>query len=152
VLLRRADQADTTEHTMMKTSQESRALLAALGAALAVSAAGCGDRPPDPTVSQQRPGSESGASTVERATASAERQFEKAGKALDDATVTAKVKTALVAEPDLKALSINVDTTAGIVTLRGTTNSANAKTHAEQIASTIEGVRSVKNELVVIRG
>lgn len=75
-----------------------------------------------------------------------------AGKTLDDAAVTAKVKSALVAEPGLKSLTINVDTTAGIVTLRGTADSPESRVKAEQLAMNVEGVRSVTNEIVVVKG
>lgn len=75
-----------------------------------------------------------------------------AGKVLDDAAVTAKVKSALVAEPGLKSLAINVDTMAGVVTLRGTADTPASRTKAEQLAMNVEGVRSVTNEIVVVKG
>ena len=81
-----------------------------------------------------------------------ERVAEQAGKPVDDATVTAKVKSAFVAEPNLQALIIDVDTTAGVVTLKGTADTVEQKQRAEQIATTVQGVRSVKNELMVGRG
>ena len=142
---------------LSETRQVNRALLAAIAVALAVGVASCGERQPQPSPDKvgksAQPGTQSsGSSTVNRATDTAEQTIEKAGKALDDAAVTAKVKSALVTEPNLKALSINVDTTAGIVTLRGTADSAEAKQKAEQVASTVEGVRSVRNELIVVRG
>ena len=41
---------------------------------------------------------------------------------------------------------------AGVVTLKGTANSQESRQKAEQVASSIEGVRTVKNELVVVSG
>ena len=150
----------------MKTSeikQTNRALYIAVAAALTLGVAACNKQGPERTSQLPPPPSDTASSKMERAADNAEQKIEKAadaaerkidqaGKALDDATVTAKVKSALIAEPNLKAMSINVDTAAGIVTLRGTADSQETKQKAERLASTVEGVRSVKNELVVIRG
>lgn len=141
-----------------QTKQVTRALLTTLAAAFALSLVACGERHPQPSPERfgknVTPDTRAGSaeSTAERAADAAEKRMEQAGKALDDAAVTAKVKSALIAEPHLKALSINVDTTAGIVTLKGTADSHEAKQKAEQAAATVEGVRSVRNELVVVRG
>jgi osmotically-inducible protein OsmY len=151
---------------MMKpneTRQVDRAMLAAIAAALALGVASCGEQQQPEKFGAGVPPGESARSPMERAADSMESKIEKAadaagqkleqaGKALDDAAVTAKVKSALIAEPNLKALSINVDTTAGIVTLKGVTHSQEAKQKAEQVASAVEGVRSVRNELIVVRG
>jgi len=75
-----------------------------------------------------------------------------AGDALADAALTAKVKSALVAESGVNALEIEVSTTNGIVTLNGTTNSQASRDKAAQIASKIEGVKSVRNELKIVAG
>ena len=66
-----------------------------------------------------------------------------------DATITAKVKSKFVADDQLKAHEINVDTKNGIVTLRGSVADANAKDRAAVVAREVEGVTSVNNELVV---
>ena len=146
------------------TKQVNRAMLAAIASAFALSVAACGEKPSQSSAdSYGKIPADSASSKVERATDSAEQKLERAadaaekklesaGKTLDDAAVTAKVKSALIAEPNLKAMAINVDTTAGIVTLKGTTENLEQKHKAEQLATTIEGVRSVRNELVVIRG
>jgi hyperosmotically inducible periplasmic protein len=89
---------------------------------------------------------------LEGVASAVEKQAETTGKVLEDAAVTAKVKSALIAEPNLKARSIDVDTTGGVVTLKGTTENAEQKQRAEQVAASVEGVRSVRNELVVVRG
>lgn len=78
-----------------------------------------------------------------------EAQGEKLGEAMDDATVTARVKAALVADPDLSALEIDVDSKDGVVTLRGSVDSASESARAGTLASDTEGVVSVDNQLVV---
>jgi hyperosmotically inducible protein len=146
------------------TRQVNRAMIAAIASAFALAAAGCGEKPSQSSADNygKKP-ADTASSKVERATNSAEQKLERAadaaeknlesaGKALDDATVTAKVKSALIAEPNLKAMSIDVDTTGGVVTLKGTTANFEQKQKAEQLTSAIEGVRSVRNELVVVRG
>lgn len=75
------------------------------------------------------------------------RAADTAGKAMDDAAVTAKVKSALLADATTKGMNIDVDTSAGTVTLTGTVASAAEKQRAEQLAQTIEGVRAVRNNL-----
>lgn len=69
------------------------------------------------------------------------------GAALDDSVVTARVKTALVANPVTKARQINVETADGVVQLSGFVDSASEKSTATEVARTIPGVRLVQNEL-----
>jgi len=71
--------------------------------------------------------------------------------AADDTAITAKVKAAIIAEPGLKSLDINVDTKDATVTLSGTVDSANLRDRAKQIASSTPGVRSVVDYLLVIK-
>lgn len=68
---------------------------------------------------------------------------------LDDAGITAKVKAALIAEPDLSGLQINVDTSGGVVTLSGNVDSDMKSQRAQQLASNAAGVVEVKNNLIV---
>lgn len=93
---------------------------------------------------------ENAASDASAATASAmdsaSGAMNNAGQAIDDATVTTKVKAALLADETVKGLNINVDTKDGVVTLKGNTDTAQ-KTRAEEIAKTVEGVKSVENQL-----
>lgn len=86
---------------------------------------------------------------AEALAAQAERQIEKAGVVLDDAAVTARVKTALVIAPDLKGLAINVDTVLNVVTLSGTVASQGLREQAETMARGVDGVKDVKNDLMV---
>lgn len=86
---------------------------------------------------------------AEALAAQAERQIEKGGVVLDDAAVTARVKTALVIAPDLKGLAIHVDTALNVVTLSGTVASQGLREQAATLARGIDGVKDVKNDLMV---
>ena len=88
------------------------------------------------------------ANAVERAPAQVERQTERAAAVLDDATITAKVKSALIADPDAKAYAIDVDTQRNVVTLNGTVANEDASKRAEAIARRVDGVKDVKNNLL----
>ena len=67
--------------------------------------------------------------------------------AVDDAAITAQVKSAIMAEPGLKSTNINVDTKDGTVTLTGTVASAPLKDRAKEVASSVTGVKSVQDNL-----
>lgn len=71
------------------------------------------------------------------------------GTKIDDATVTGRVKTALLADPDIKSFDISVVTFKGEVQLTGFVNSQAQIDLASQLASAAEGATSVKNELMV---
>jgi hyperosmotically inducible protein len=81
--------------------------------------------------------------------AGAERHVERAGEVLDDISVSAKVKAALVGARDLPALSINVDTAQNVVTLTGLVQSQDESDRAERIARAVEGVKEVHNKLTI---
>ncbi|RPH63315.1 MAG: BON domain-containing protein [Acidobacteria bacterium] len=74
------------------------------------------------------------------------------GETIDDATITTRVKTALINAPDVAALSIDVDTFKGVVTLSGRVKSQDEATRAMTVAQGIDGVREVKSALQVIPG
>ncbi len=67
----------------------------------------------------------------------------------DDATTTARVKFALLANEHTEGLSINVDTVSGVVFLNGKVESKEKRELAEQVAKNAEGVRDVENRLQV---
>jgi hyperosmotically inducible protein len=73
----------------------------------------------------------------------------KAGVAIDDAAITAKVKAAIFAEPGLKTLQISVDTVKGVVTLSGSVDARTKSNRAKELASAVAGVKDVENRLVV---
>jgi len=69
------------------------------------------------------------------------------GTNIDDATITASVKSKLVAEKGANLTRVDVDTTSGTVYLNGTVDSAEQKSRAEQIAWQANGVKGVVNNL-----
>jgi hyperosmotically inducible protein len=73
----------------------------------------------------------------------------KAGDATADAAITGKVKTKLLADPDVKGLAIDVDTKDGVVTLTGSADKAGNVDKAVSIAKDTDGVKSVDNKLSV---
>lgn len=74
---------------------------------------------------------------------------EKTAVAIDDATITTKVKAAIFAEPGLKTLQISVDTVKGVVTLSGSVNSLTNSDKAKLLAQAVTGVKEVDNRLQV---
>jgi hyperosmotically inducible protein len=72
-----------------------------------------------------------------------------AGQNVDDATITAQVKTKLAAEKVATLTKVDVDTNKGTVYLTGNVESATVKTRATEIARAVSGVREVVNNLTV---
>jgi hyperosmotically inducible protein len=72
--------------------------------------------------------------------------------ALADATITTKVKAALIREQDLSAMDINVETEDGTVQLAGFVESKEQVERAKKVAEGVEGVKSVKNDLRIKNG
>jgi hyperosmotically inducible periplasmic protein len=68
---------------------------------------------------------------------------------ITDAGITAKVKTRLLADPDVAGLRIDVDTRDGIVTLSGVVSSAAEKAHAVELAGKVDNVNRVEDRLTV---
>lgn len=75
----------------------------------------------------------------------------KAGKAIDDAWISAKVKTLLLKDESVKGMDVNVKTHMGTVLLSGWVSSPTQIAQAEKIARGVEGVRGVQNDLQVKR-
>ncbi len=71
------------------------------------------------------------------------------GETIDDATVTTRVKTALLNDPDVGGLRIDVDTFKGVVTLSGAVKSQAEADKAVAITRRINGVSDVKSTLQV---
>ncbi len=71
------------------------------------------------------------------------------GDTIDDATITTRVKTALLNDPNVGGLRIDVDTTLGVVTLSGVAKTPAEEQQAVAIARRIPGVRDVKSTLVL---
>ena len=87
--------------------------------------------------------------TTSQVAAKTEAAADKATAKMGDAAITGSVKTALIAEPNLSALKIDVDTVNGVVTLNGTVDNADQKSRALSIAQSVSGVTSVKDNLTM---
>lgn len=71
------------------------------------------------------------------------------GETIDDATITARVKTSFINDPAVGALRIDVDTFKGVVTLSGRVKSKDEETKAIALAKAIRGVTDVKSTLLI---
>jgi len=71
-------------------------------------------------------------------------------RAVKDTTITARIKTALARDKSVSASAIHVNTTAGVVTLKGNVPSPEMAERAAQLAAQTDGVKSVNNQLVVV--
>jgi len=71
------------------------------------------------------------------------------GKRMDDLALSGKVKSALIAEPNLGSLPIDVDAEKGVVTLNGKVTSDSDREKVVNLVSSLEGVKAVKNNLAV---
>lgn len=69
------------------------------------------------------------------------------GEYVDDTVITTKVKTAIFNEPTLKSAEINVETFKGIVQLSGFVNSIGDQRKAIELARSVKGVKSVKDDM-----
>src|SRR4030042_3038059 len=77
------------------------------------------------------------------------RTKEKTGEYVDDSVITTKVKSLLAQDDFLKSFQISVETYKGIVQLSGFVNAQNAVDKAGEIARSVKGGPSVKNNLIV---
>lgn len=69
----------------------------------------------------------------------------------EDAAITAAVKARLIADPDVRAFDINVDTYDAVVLLQGRVTTREQRVAAERLARGTRGVRGVRNELTLRR-
>ncbi|SLN66933.1 BON domain-containing protein [Oceanibacterium hippocampi] len=74
---------------------------------------------------------------------------ESAGAYLDDSAITGKVKSAILQDPALKVLQIDVTTYKNVVQLSGFVDTPEMVTQAGVVAKSVNGVVSVKNDLIV---
>ena len=74
---------------------------------------------------------------------------ETAGQYIDDSVISNKVRAKLLDDKDLNIVQIDVTTLKGVVALNGFVSNGEAKARATRVASTVEGVRQVSNNLVV---
>ena len=74
---------------------------------------------------------------------------ESSGQYVDDSAITTKVKSAILGDSALKVFQINVETFKGEVQLSGFVDSAQNVRRAGEVARSVTGVKSVKNDLIV---
>lgn len=72
---------------------------------------------------------------------------ESTGEYFDDSIITTKVKAAILYDPFLKSAEINVETFKGVVQLSGFVSSQENVKRATELAQSINGVTSVKNDM-----
>jgi osmotically-inducible protein OsmY len=71
------------------------------------------------------------------------------GVTVADTAISAKVKAALAGDPDVKATDVQVETYKGTVQLSGFVDSPQNVSRAADLARRVDGVREVKNALIV---
>lgn len=69
------------------------------------------------------------------------------GEFVDDSIITSKVKSAIFGEPSLKSMEISVETFKGVVQLSGFISSVESENKAVELARSVKGVKSVKDDL-----
>lgn len=131
----------------------SRACAAALMTVCALTLAAC-DKADNQTVGEKVDAAAPAAeASLKQGANDARDAIKDAGAAIagsvDDATITAQVSAGLAKDPDLSAIKIDVDTKAGVVSLKGPAPTTVAKARAEEIARSVKGVTSVDNQLDV---
>ncbi|HEY7656955.1 MAG TPA: BON domain-containing protein [Burkholderiales bacterium] len=124
------------------------ALPVAAAAAFALGFAACGEKPStDSTINKlaQNAGRDP-------APAAAAQKSGPAYQATGDAALAARVKAAIAAEPGLRSLTVDVNAADGVITLFGTADTPANSHQAAMLALNVEGVRSVRNKMVIVRG
>jgi osmotically-inducible protein OsmY len=72
------------------------------------------------------------------------------GEAIDDTTITTRVKTSMLNDPAVGGMKIDVDTFKGVVTLSGRVRNQGEREQALALARTVDGVTEVKDALQII--
>jgi hyperosmotically inducible protein len=113
--------------------------------------AGCGDRASNDAVARNdravSPNAPSNSTMTPTTPAPGPSAGARAADAIDDSTLTVKVKTALIAEPGLKSTKIDVSTKDAVVTLTGSVPTSTERAKARQVAENVQGVRNVVDNL-----
>jgi osmotically-inducible protein OsmY len=90
-----------------------------------------------------------GVSALTLTACAVQRDQSTAGQYVDDSVITTKVKAKFVDNKAVAASAIEVETLKGVVQLSGFAKSADEKSSAEKLAKSVEGVQSVKNDIIV---
>ena len=117
--------------------------------ALLLALAACSDDPPPakPAATPAAP-----APQAEAPKPAAEAKAPEAPKPDPNKELAQRVKQALEGEAKVQAAAIDVTAADGRVTLWGTTATAGERNRAGQVASKVDGVKSVDNQLKVVKG
>jgi osmotically-inducible protein OsmY len=78
-----------------------------------------------------------------------DRYHQSTGEYIDDKADSSRVKKALAADAQYKYDGVNVEMFKGVVQLSGFVNSKDEKSRAGDITKTVDGVKEVKNNLIV---
>ena len=121
-----------------------------LAAFLFLGAAACGDQPaPKPAPA---PAPQAAPQPIITPAPAPEAKAPEAPKPDPNKELAARVQKALEGEAKIQAAAIDVTAADGKVTLWGTAATAAERKRAESVASKIDGVRSVDNEIKVVKG
>ena len=86
---------------------------------------------------------------ADKAPSKVEKALDKTNEVIDDAAITGKVKALYAKDKTVSALKINVDTDKGVVKLSGNAKSKEEAAKAVELAKSVHGVTSVKNDITV---
>jgi len=78
-----------------------------------------------------------------------DRYHQSTGEYIDDKADSSRVKKALAADGQYKYDGVNVEIFKGVVQLSGFVNSKDEKNRAGDVTKTVDGVKEVKNNLIV---
>jgi hyperosmotically inducible protein len=73
------------------------------------------------------------------------------GTPTSDAMLEDKVKAAISADSGLRTITVDVTSSDGVVTLQGTAETPAMSHRAAMVALNVDGVRSVRNEMVIVK-
>jgi len=138
------------------------AVHAVAAAALALMLAACGDKPPSEQAAKPaiQPVDRAGPKAAEPAPITDKKAEEPPSAASPaapspgqaNAALADKVRAALEADPALRPLAVDVVVSAGAVTLYGTADTPANRDKAAKVASGVDGVKSIQNQIVIVRG
>ena len=78
-----------------------------------------------------------------------DRTTRSTGESIDDGAIATKVKSALVAEPDVKGTQVQVEVYRGVVQLSGFVDRPAEAQRAVAVARNVSGVKEVRNNIIV---
>jgi osmotically-inducible protein OsmY len=132
----------------------------ALASLFTLFAGGCGEAPSsgragtdiEQAIQEGARGQEQLASIGDRDAGRDAEEKPPAARTPEDVALGTRVRSALSADPGLSALAIEVNVMDGSVTLYGTADTRERRDKAARVALNVDGVRSVTNHLIVLRG